>query len=417
MTVYRRKNEPGQPWYYDFELGRKRHQGYCRDPDSGEAARTERDAQDIQAAVRRAEKAKQGIERSGIRPGAFTIAQTMALHLANQVDSTEEHRTNLAMYSREILAFFKPETAVTKIDRKRVLEYRQFCADQPIRIWIGGGDQSAKKKDRRDPKNWKAGNRPRSPATVNHYLDCLRGAFTQAHEAKHPVTGMPMMPFPPKVEPLHVPKRIPTVIADTELEARLGEAMPWVRDGAELARRFGLRMDETARVTIHHVEHQARGLRFEGEDQKSGRDEIVYGGKVGWRLVRRLVKQARDRGQIHLITWPGPEHHWNVRKGRPIPRQAWRPLKSFKHGWMKTAGRAGIEKPKRFHDVRAAYITQVARGTKSAQLVRNAARHRDQATTDRYIDAMTQETAAAVEKAMQPARGRPKLRAIAGGRR
>lgn len=415
MTVYRRLKEPGQPWYYDFWLGGVRHQGYCRDPETDRPARNEGEAIDIQGAIRTAAKAKQGLARSGIRPGAFTLGQAMALHLANQVESTAEHRANLAMYSREILGFFKPETPVTKIATKKVLEYRQFCASQPVRIWIGGGGKAAKGKDRRDASNWKNGDRLRSPASVNHYLDCLRGAFTQAHEAKHPVTGMPMLPFPPKVEPLEAPKRMPTPMADDELEARTAEAMPWVRDGAELARRFGLRMDEAARVTIHHVDPQRKCLAFKGEDQKSGRDEPVYGGAIGWRLVQRLVKQARARGQVHLITWPGPEHHWNIRKGRPIPRDAWRPLKSFKHGFQKTAARAGIEKPRRFHDVRAAYITQIAKGVKSSRMVRDAARHADQSTTDRYIEIALNDTGRAVEQATRPAR--PKLRVVKGGRR
>jgi hypothetical protein len=126
---------------------------------------------------------------------------------------------------------------------------------------------------------------------------------------------------------------------------------------------------------------------------------------------------VRARGQIHLITWPGREHHRNVRKGRPIPAEAWRPLKSFKHAWKATAKRAGIERPRRFHGVRAASGAQVARATKSSRLVCNAARHRDQATTDLYIDAMLQERDAAVEKAMQPTRPRPNLRATAGGKR
>ena len=415
MTVYRRTKEPGQPWYYDFQLSKVRYQGYCLDSESGAPARSEKEARDIEGAERRAAKACQGIARSGIRAGAFTLAQAMTLHLDNQVESTPEHVANLAMYSREILAFFKPETPVTKIPVQRVQAYRKHCAEQLVRIWIGGGGKHNKKKDRHDPKFWKAGDRMRSAATVNHYLDCLRGAFTQAHEAKHPVTGQPMLPFPPKVEPLDAPKRKPTPMQDSELEARLAVAMPWVRESAEFARYYGLRMDEAARVTIRHVDFEARCLRFKGEDQKSGRDEEAYGGAIGWRLVQRLVKQARTRGQDHLITWPGPQHTWNVRMGRGVPRDAWRPLKSVRKSWATSAKDAGIEKPRRFHDVRGAYITQVARGTRSSRMIREAARHRDQSTTDRYIEIAQNETAKAVEKAMRPAG--PKLRLVSGGRR
>lgn len=413
MTVYRRTKEPGQPWYYDFQLSKVRYQGYCVDAESNEPARTEKDARDIEGGQRRAAKARQGIERSGIRPGAFTLAQAMALHLGNQVESTPQHVANLAMYSREIMAFLKPETPVTKITVQHVQAYRKFCAEQLVRIWIGGGGKNHKKKDRRDPANWKEGDRRRSPASVNHYLDCLRGALTQAHEAKHPVSGMPMLPFPPKVEPLEAPERMPTPIPDAELDERLAIAKPWVRDAALLARYFGLRMDEAARVTLRHIDVYDRCLRFKGEDQKSNRDEPMHGGQPGWQLLQRLAQQARARGQEHLVTWPGAKLMWRLAKGETIPLKAWRPLKSVKRAW-KTTGSA-FDQPHRFHDLRARYITQVA-GSASAANTRKAARHRDQSTTDRYIDIAMNETAKAVDKAMRGT-GRPKLRAITGGRK
>ena len=67
MTVYRRTKEPGQPWYYDFQLSKVRYQGYCLDSESGAPARSEKEARDIEGAERRAAKARQGIARSGIR--------------------------------------------------------------------------------------------------------------------------------------------------------------------------------------------------------------------------------------------------------------------------------------------------------------------------------------------------------------
>lgn len=409
MTVYRRKNEPGEPWYYDFWTGGVRYQGYCLDPDTGKPAKNEGEANDIQAVIRRAAKAKQGIERSGLRPGSFTIAQAMLLHIDGQVDSTPEHVANLKMYSREILAFFRPETPVIKIPQQRIEAYRKYAAEQHVKIWIGGGD---KRRDRTDPKNWRRGERLRSPASVNHYLNCLRGALNAAHDVKDPVTGNPMLPFPPAVKPLAAPKRLPDVMPDDELQSRLEVAAPWTRDAAELARRFGLRAAEAARVTIHHINRSIQGLRFEGEDQKSYRDEEIYGGEPGWQLLLRLEQQAIERGQIHLITWPGREYLWDAKCGREVPREAWRPLKSFRKSWAASARNAGIERPHRFHDNRGAYITQVAENTESAHLIRLAARHQDQATTDRYIDIARRKTAQAVKKAM----GRGKLAVVKGGK-
>ena len=42
--------------------------------------------------------------------------------------------------------------------------------------------------------------------------------------------------------------------------------------------------------------------------------------------------------------------------GRGVPPDAWRPLKSVRKSWATSAKDAGIEKPRRFHDVRGAYI-------------------------------------------------------------
>ena len=80
----------------------------------------------------------------------------MALHLDNQVESTSEHVANLVMYSREILAFFKPETPVTKISVQRVHAYRKHCAEQLVRIWIGGGG----KRDRKRTATTRSSGRP-----------------------------------------------------------------------------------------------------------------------------------------------------------------------------------------------------------------------------------------------------------------
>ena len=153
-----------------------------------------------------------------------------------------------------------------------------------------------------------------------------------------------------------------------ELKSHLEVAAPWAKDAAEPAHRFGLRAAEAARVTIHHINRSTQGLRFEGEAQKSYRDEEIYGGEPGWQLLLRLETQAIERGQIHLVTWPGREYLWNAKCGREVPREAWWPLKSVRKSWASSAKNAGIERPHRFHDNRGAYITQIAEKTESALL-------------------------------------------------
>jgi hypothetical protein len=410
MTVSKRGDRGGR-WVYDFWANGVRYRGYCDDPDTGQPATSKKAALELEALIRRRVRQHGAANLNGSRPDSFTLGQAMVLHLRRQHDSTEMHRSNLKLYAGEILRFFGVDRPVAEIDATAINAYRQFASQQKLKIWAGGPEK------RRDPDKldaqgnlrwWRDGDRVRSPASVNHYLACLRGALGQAHKARDPITGQPMLPFPPTVEKVRQPKRIPRPIPDQVLADRLERARPWVRDAGELARLFGLRHREALGVTIDHVDRHDWFLRLEGDEQKGGRTTEIHGGAPGRQLLRRLVDQARARGQHHLVTWPGPEHFWDHAKGRKIPRDAWRPLKSLRRAWASTAD-DGLP-PHRFHDVRARYITHIA-GSASAALTRQAARHRDQATTDRYIELAAQETRQAVEKAM---RRRPKL---AAGRR
>jgi integrase len=394
MTVYKRADRGGR-WRYDFWEAGVRYRGYCEDPDNGTPARDQKTARDFEGEVRRRVKQATAGNSNAHQPGSFTIGQALTLHIGNQASSTTEHVANLRMYAAEILRFFKPNTPVVEITVRNIQEYRHYASAQMVKIWIGGAD---KKRDRGDERWWKQGDRRRSPAGGTHNHDCLRGGLLQAHKSRDPLTGQPMLPFPPTVEPLAAPKRLPRPIPDAELERRLEKARPWVRDAAHLARLFGLRMDEVSRVTIEHIDERARCLRFRGEDQKSGRDEEVHGGAPGWQLLRRLKAQAIARGQKHLVTWPGAQNMWRIDKGEDVPKKAWRPLKSVRKAWSSTAGDA-VERPHRFHDLRARYITQIA-GSASAANTRRAARHKEQSTTDRYIEIENRETANAVRVAM-----------------
>jgi integrase len=95
----------------------------------------------------------------------------------------------------------------------------------------------------------------------------------------------------------------------------------------------------------------------------------------------------------------------------PEPEKAWQPLKSIKRSFRTSAKRAEIATPSRFHDIRARYITEVAKGASGA-ITQAAARHADFKTTQRYINVGSDEVSAAVSRVSHKAR--PSLRLVKG---
>ncbi len=393
MTVFKNRQRGGR-WAYDFWSGGRRFTGYCID-EKGKDATSESRAREIEGAVKRTVRARKGIVASGNTTNAFGLAQALLLHIESQVNSSPLHVANLELYAREILEFFGQSIAVVDVTSERVEQYRAFCMQQGLKVWKGGSNP---KRDRRDPRWWGRSKKKRSAASANHYLDCLRAALGLAHAVRDPLTGLPMLPFPPVVRAVEAPKRQPTPIPAGELTARLELARPWVRDAAELARLFGLRRSEALGVTVDHVNADRRALRFVGEEAKSGRDEFAFGGVEGWDLLRRLVAQARKRGVRHLVTWPGPVHWRAVARGEKPEGLTWVQLKSIRRAW-RTTGK-GIAGAHRFHDLRARYVTEIAKSASTAT-TQAAARHADPSTTARYTAIASDEVSAAVERAAQ----------------
>jgi integrase len=214
--------------------------------------------------------------------------------------------------------------------------------------------------------------------------------------------------FPLEVKLLKTAKREPRPMPDGEFDARQAVAPPWTAEAAELSRVFGLRRGEALWVERRHIDREEGGLFFSGEETKSGRDERVFGGDAGMALLERLRLQAVQRGQMHLVTWPGPKHWRAMLRGEDVPRTTWRPLKSVRRSWRTTIKTGEIDQPHRFHDVRARYVTEVAKVQAAA--TQDAARHADPATTALYIKLAAGEVRTAVTQAMARRPQRPNLK-------
>ena len=395
MTVYQNRQRDNE-WRYDFRLGGERFHGPCVDPVTSAPAANRKQAIEHESIARRAARLSGRAGRSVSRPGFFSFGQSVVLHIEHQVGSSPAHVANLKLYARELVDHFGDATPVVEITQERVDEYRRLASTATVKVWRGG--PTARKTA---SHKLGQGDRVRSPASVNHRLNCLRAALAQAHRVKDPVTGSPMLPFPPMVTPVPAPKRRPSPIPDVELFARLVKAPPWTREAAELGRYFGLRRAEALATDLSHIDQEERALRFDGGATKSGRDEFARPVPGGWEVLSRLASQARARGQTRLITWPGPQYWRACLAGEPVPRTAWRPLKSVRRSWRTTAMTAEIDAPHRLHDTRARYITEIAKVASSAT-TQEAARHQDAATTARYTAIAGGEVARALKCVPRP---------------
>ena len=159
---------------------------------------------------------------------------------------------------------------------------------------------------------------------------------------------------------------------------------------------------------LEHPELELAGCWVHSET-KSGKDQAVYGGRQGWILMCWLARQARRRGQTHLVTWPGRYWFKRVARGEQPPPDVWQPLKTIRRSWGDTIERAGIESPHRFHDVRAAYITNIAKLGSSA-ITKGLARHASMATSEKYIKVADEDLARAADRAAD--QRRPKLKVV-----
>jgi integrase len=195
---------------------------------------------------------------------------------------------------------------------------------------------------------------------------------------------------------------------ESEFRSRVNAAPSWVVEAANLAWHFGLRKTETLIVDLRHVDWENECIRLPAAVTKSGKDQALYGGHRGWILVRWLARQARRRGQTRLVMWPGRDWFKKQRRGERVPNEAWQPLTTFRRAWTDTIERAGIERPRRFHDLRAAYITNIARLGSSA-ITKGLARHASMATTERYIKLVEHQLAEAADRA---AKSRPRLKVV-----
>jgi integrase len=394
MTVYFDKRR-GR-WVYDFVFDRKRYKRDCLDA-AGSPVAARRAAVQIEHAAR---------ERAKIAPKLMDGSAVTLAMVARQLKAQWQRgsdRDNTRRYVREILEFFGPETPIAKIDAQRIAEYIDWALVQPARFWIAGATTTPRKNSKAARQPLRDLGRTRSPNTVNHYLVPLRQIVKKAAKLRDPQTQELVLRDPPSVPILPKLKRKPRPVPDAVLSRALELLTPHAARGVFLTLFFGTRQRELFGLKIKHIDFAAGGLRFPADETKSKTDEFIPGGAMAMAFLALLAGEAMVRQTPYLITW------------RRYPSLPWTPIASPKRAWtdaMKTI-KAEFGARWRWHDIRAAYITQIAMTSPSASVVQSMARHADFATTQLYIEVADKMRAAAAESAME----RPALRIIGGGKK
>lgn len=354
-------------WRYEFQHKGRPYGGYCLD-DHGQPVTSRRAAEAAERREReRAKKAGPEI-RAKPAPGAVTLATALSM-LTARATPGRNAETNQLTYMREILAWFGPETPVAEIEG-RVWDYIAWARRQPVRVWTGG-----RRKRTAGAKFWKDTDRTRSDSTINRYLDCLRKACRLAHEARNPVTQARLVPAMPLIPELDEPDALPRPVDADDVVAIANAAAPHIADAIGLCVLMGFRKAEVFSLTVGHIARDCSGVWLHGRETKGGRGEFMPASEEAAGLLRRLVKQARERGVEHLIVYRRERKDGN--------HEPWRPIKDPRKAWRSALKAAGVPAHK-FHELKATFTTELAKRV-SAKYTRDLSRHKSAETTDRYI--------------------------------
>lgn len=393
MTVYFDKRR--QRWCFDFVMKGERHFGYCIDAE-GKPVSSRRAAEQSQGVAKR----KASIEPKLMDTRSMTLGQVVADLLP--LWQRQAHWPNTKRYLRELLAFFGPMMPIAEIDDGRIRDYITRSRVEGVLSWRGGPSRDPK--DPQHARFWIKTSKPRGPATINLYLGPLRQALERATKMRDPVSGQPVLERAPIVPELAVPRRKARPVPDSVLSDLITKMPAHVVDAIMLTLFFGFRKGEVFGLKRHNIDFEASGVRLFAESVKDAEDTFLPGSPMAMGYLRCLDMEAEERHVDNLITWRRPRKDAALQASEP-----WRAITDPHAAWSRaqkimeeTFGRRF-----RWHDLRAAFITQVA--MTSGQLAAQAlARHSDYNTTRAYVEVADELRRAAADRASD----RPALRAI-----
>lgn len=365
MTVFFDKTK-GR-WRYDFERAGRRYARYCLDAATGEPARSRRQAEAIEAAIKAAIDARRPPKPP---PGTYTLAHAMAAYR-----DVAQHRRNwptIKGYVAELLAQLGPSTALAAIDEARIAEYVTWARQQPHRVYVGGPrPRQARQAKKREREDYGQGTRKRSEATIGKYLNALRAAWRIAAEAK-------LAPAPPRIPRFTSPRTAGRPLGLEALQKIMARAPGHVRDLVLVALHTGLRLQEALRLEESWIAWEQRAIHLPPASTKANRGDVVPINEHAYQLLRRLAERARQAGQARLILYDQRRR----RGGETVIEP--RPVASVRRAWRRVLDDLGLGRH-RFHDTRADFISALHAQALPPAEIQAAARHASFATTLRYI--------------------------------
>jgi integrase len=383
-------------WRYVFELGGARYARECLDT-TGSPVTSKRAAVTVEAEAKRIAR----LTPTGPRSADLTLAQVF-----NDLSDIWEKQPgwpDRKRMVRELLQFFGAATAMRDIDGAKIQDYIAFALQQPLRVWVGGPEKG------KGENHWAAhpSGRTRSPATVNRYLPLLRAAFKRAYMSRDPVTRERAIDDVLAIPKLAELRRKARPVPDNVLVDLMSTLPVHVVEALKVTLFFGFRRNEAFSLTVGQVDFDAGGIRLEAKNVKNRTDAFLPGSRHAMQFMAQLLDQARDRSTRHLITWRGL-----VTDEKKLAVAKWRPIKSPKSAWTRAMSEIENKYGRRWrwHDIRAAYITQIAI-TSGAIAAQKLARHSDFKTTAGYVEVADDVMRAAAEKASERTALRPIKRA------
>jgi integrase len=199
-----------------------------------------------------------------------------------------------------------------------------------------------------------------------------------AGKVRDPLTGEPALRCVPKVPELPVMKRKARPVPENVLSALMETLPTHTVEALTLTLFFGFRRGEVFGLQAHNIDFDAGGIRLYAENVKDAEDTFLPGGPEAMGYLQNLADQAAARGTPWLITW---------RPYRNEEALAWRPLHRPRGAWTRVMREIEEKFGRRWrwHDIRAAFITHVAR-TSGQLAAQTLARHSDYSTTKAYVE-------------------------------
>ncbi len=208
-----------------------------------------------------------------------------------------------------------------------------------------------------------------SPASLRHHLVTISSVLTYAEG----VRKVPLPRRPGQMPKVHGIERLsPRPVPPSDLIRILDNAAEHLRHGIVLTYSLGLRKFECWNLRRSMVDLDRWVVSLPGTMTKNGQPNAVPVHEDVKPLLRWLCERAASAGRQDLLVYK------DAKTGTE------RPISDCRSAWRGACRRAGITY--RFHDLKAAFTTDLLLHGVSAAVAQQLARHRDWRTTQRYVE-------------------------------